>query len=78
MEQKTTKRTRRTISKEEKIQKLQDEISKHEAKILELKQKIENLETPQVTMKDVTAKAKEYGLTPEELMKAVDKLGSKK
>lgn len=78
MEQEVKKRTRRTISKEEKIQKLQEEISKHESKILELKARIAELETPSITMKDVTTRAKEYVLTPEELMKAVDKLLAKK
>ena len=78
MEQETKKRTRRTITKEEKIQKFKDEIAKYEAKIAETKKKIEELEKPSVNLRDVTAKIKELGLSPDEAMKAIEKLGNKK
>lgn len=78
MEQDTKKRTRRTISKEEKIQKIQDEIAKYESKIAELRKKIEELEKPSVSLRDITSKIKELGLSPDDVMKAIDKLGAKK
>lgn len=78
MEQDTKKRTRRTISKEEKIQKIQDEIAKYESRIAELRKKIEELEKPSVSLRDITSKIKELGLSPDDVMKAIDKLGAKK
>ena len=78
MEQETKKRTRRTITKEEKIQKFKDEIAKYEAKIAEAKKKIDEIEKPSTNLRDITAKIKELGLSPDEVMKAVEKLGSKK
>lgn len=77
-EQEPKKRTRRTISKEEKIQKFQEEIAKYEAKIAEAKKKIDELEKPSTNLRDITAKIKELGLSPDDVMKAVEKLGSKK
>ena len=78
MEQEPKKRTRRIISKEEKIQKYQEEIAKYEAKIADTKKKIAELEKPSVGMRDITAKIKELGLSPDDVMKAIDKLGGKK
>jgi len=78
VEQEPKKRTRRTISKEEKIQKFQEEIAKHEAKIAEIKKKIDELEKPSASMRDITSKIKELGLSPDDVMKAIDKLGAKK
>lgn len=77
-DQEPKKRTRRTISKEEKIQKFQDEIAKYEAKIAEARKKIDELERPSSNLRDVTAKIKELGLSPDDVMKAIDKLASKK
>lgn len=72
-----TKRTRRLFSREEKIARFQEEIAKHEAKIAELKGKISELEKPAVGLRDVTARIKELGISPDEVMKALDKLVSK-
>lgn len=69
-----TKRTRRRITKEEKIANIQAEISKHEAKIADLKKKISDLDKPPIKMKDVNAKIKSLGLSPEEVLKAIEKL----
>ena len=77
MEQEATKRTRRTISKEEKIQKLCDEIAKHEAKIVELKAKISDLEKPPIGLRDVTARIKTMDVSLDDVMKALDKLEKK-
>ena len=77
MEEQTTKRTRRTISKEEKIQKLQDEIAKHEIKIAELKAKIADLEKPPIGLRDVTARIKAMDVPLVDVMKALDKLDKK-
>ena len=71
------KRTRRVIPKEEKIQKLQSEIAKHESKISELKAKIAEIEKPSSSMRDITRRIKESGLSPDEVMKALDKLCKK-
>lgn len=73
----TKKRTRRTIPKEEKIQKLEEEIAKYETKISELRKKIDELQKPPVGLRDITAKIKELGLSPDDVMKAIDKLGKK-
>lgn len=72
-----SKRTRRSFSREEKIAKFQEEISKHEMKIAELKNKIAELEKPAIGLRDVTARIKELGISPDEVMKALDKLASK-
>ncbi len=79
MEEQTTiaKRTRRKISKEEKIAELQAKISDHELKIKALRQKIEDLNAPQASLRDITSKIKELGLPANEVMKALDKLAKK-
>lgn len=76
-EQEKTKRTRRKITKEEKIAALQDKIEEYRKKIDELFKKINDLEEPPVTMKDVTSKIKELDLPLTDVMKAVEKLGKK-
>lgn len=75
--QETTKRTRRKITKEEKIAVLNDKIAKHEAQIADLKAQIEALNKPQVTMRDITNKIKELDIPIEDVMRAVDKLAKK-
>ena len=75
--QEQEKRTRRKISKEEKIAVLNDKIAKHEAQIADLKAQIEALNKPQVTMRDITNKIKELDIPIEDVMKAVDKLAKK-
>lgn len=76
-EQERTKRTRRKITKEEKIAALQDKIEEYRKKIDGLFKKINDLEEPPVTMKDVTSKIKELDLPLTDVMKAVEKLGKK-
>ena len=78
MEEKA-KRTRRPKEeiKEAKLIKLQDEITKYEAKIAECKKKIEELNAPSANLRDVTAKIKELGLSPDDVMKAIEKMGKK-
>lgn len=71
------KRTRRKISKEEKIQALQDKIDVHRKKIEELSAQIMALNTPPVSIRDVTSKIKELDLDPSDVMKALEKLGKK-
>lgn len=73
------RRIRRSKSqiKQDRIQKYQDEIAAHKAKIAELEQKIKAEETPEINIKDVTAKIKELGVSPEEVLKAIEKLASK-
>ena len=78
MEQEPKKRTRRVITKEEKIEALRTEIAKHEAKIAELKVKIDELEKPPVNLRDITAKIKELEIPLDDVMKAIDKLAAKK
>ena len=75
--QEPKKRTRRTISKEEKIAALNEKIAKHESQIADLKQQIEALNKPSVTMKDIRTKIDELGLSYDDVMKAVDKLAKK-
>lgn len=75
--QETTKRTRRKITKEEKIATLNDKIAKHESQIADLKAQIEALSKPQLTMRDITNKIKELDISIEDVMKAVDKLAKK-
>lgn len=74
----TKKRTRTTKTAEEKIAELEAKIAYHTEAISTLKAKIDELNTPKMTMKDVTAKAKECGISADELMKLVDKLAAKK
>ena len=76
MEQEKKKRGPRR-SKEQIIQKYQEDIAKHESKIAELKKKIDEVNTPAVNLRDVTARIKELGLSPEDVMKAVEKMGKK-
>lgn len=76
MEQET-KRTRRTITKEEKIAKYEADIAKYEGKIAEARKKIEELKAPGVGLRDITAKIKELGLAPDDVMKAIEKMGKK-
>lgn len=76
-DQQQEKRTRRKISKEEKIAVLNEKIAKHEFQIAELKAQIEALNKPQVTMRDITNKIKELDIPIEDIMKAVDKLAKK-
>lgn len=75
--QEQEKRTRRKISKEEKIATLNEKIAKHEAQIADLKAQIEALNKPQVTIRDITNKIKELDIPIEDVMKAVDKLAKK-
>ena len=75
--QEVTKRTRRKITKEEKIAALNEKIAKHESQIADLKAQIEALNKPQVTMRDITNKIKELDIPIEDVMKAVDKLAKK-
>lgn len=75
--QEQEKRTRRKISKEEKIAILNEKITKHESQIADLKAQIEALNKPQVTMRDITNKIKELDIPIEDVMKAVDKLAKK-
>ena len=79
MEEQVKKRVRRNKNeiKDQKIKQYLEEIAKHEAKITELNKKITELETPQVSLKDVTAKIKELKLSPEDVLKAVEKMGKK-
>lgn len=72
-----TKRTRRKITTEEKIAELQDKIQGHVNKINELNKKIEELKTPQITFKDVSARIKELDVPISDVLKAVEKLGKK-
>ena len=74
----TKKRTRTTKTTEEKITELEAKIAYHTEAINALRAKIDELNTPKMTMKDVTAKAKECGISADELMKLVDKLAAKK
>ena len=74
----TKKRTRTFKTNEEKIAELEAKIAYHTDIINNLKAKIDELNTPKATMKDVTAKAKECGISADELMKLVDKLAAKK
>ena len=73
------KRGRRTKAeiKQENIQKYTDEIKRYKDKIAILEQRIKDEETPEVSIKDVTAKIKELGVSPEEVLKAIEKLGKK-
>ena len=71
------KRTRRRISKEEKIAALQAKVDMHEKKIAELKEQIAALQAPAVNMHTVTSRAKELGVSAEELLKAVEKIAKK-
>ena len=73
----TKKRTRRTISKEEKITTLNEKIAKHEAAIAELRSQIDALNNPSLTMKDLANKIKEHDIPLDDVMKAVDKLAKK-
>ena len=75
--QEQEKRTRRKISKEEKIAVLNEKIAKHEAQIADLKAQIEALNKPQVTKRDITNKIKELDIPIEDVMKVVDKLAKK-
>lgn len=71
------KRTRRKITKEEKIAELQAKIESHRQKIEELSKKIMELNEPPVSMRDVTSKIKELDVPLTDVMKAVEKLGKK-
>lgn len=73
----TKKRTRRTFTKEEKIEALNAKIAKYEAAIAELKSQIEALNKPSVTIKDLANKIKENNIPIDDVMKAVDKLAKK-
>lgn len=75
--QEATKRTRRKISKEDKIAALNEKIAKHLSQIEDLKAQIEALSKPQLTMRDITNKIKELNIPIEDAMKAVDKLAKK-
>lgn len=78
MEEKT-RRGRRSKAeiKQERIQKYIDEIARYKEKISILEQRIKEEETPSVSIKDVTSKIKELGVSPEDVLKAVEKLASK-
>lgn len=71
------KRTRRKITKEEKIAALQEKIEVHRKKIEELCEQINALNTPPVSMRDVTTKIKELDLDLSDVMKAVEKMSKK-
>lgn len=76
-EQEVTKRTRRKISKEEKIATLQDKIEMHRQKIEELTKQISELNEPPVTLRDVSNRIKELDLPLNDVMKAVEKMAKK-
>lgn len=71
------KRTRRKITKEEKIAELRAKIESHRQKIEELSKKIMELNEPPVSMRDVTSKIKELDVPLTDVIKAVEKLGKK-
>ena len=75
----TKKRVRRSKEQviSDKINRLQDEIRILEDKIADKKKQIEELQTPSVTLKDVTAKIKELGIAPDDVMKVIDKMTKK-
>jgi cell division protein FtsL len=77
-EQEKVRRTRRKISKDEKIAALQEKITEHELKIKALRQQIDDLNEPQASMRDITARIKELGLPANEVMKALEKLSKNK
>ena len=54
-----------------------DEIARYKEKISILEQRIKEEETPSVSIKDVTSKIKELGVSPEDVLKAVEKLANK-
>jgi len=76
-EQEVTKRTRRKISKEEKITALQEKIEMHRQKIEELTKQISDLNEPPVTLRDVSNRIKELDLPLNDVMKAVEKMAKK-
>lgn len=76
-EQEITKRTRRKISKEEKIATLQAKIEMHRQKIEELTKQISELNEPPVTLRDVSNRIKELDLPLNDVMKAVEKMAKK-
>ena len=79
MENEAKKRNRRTKDelKADRIQRYNEEIAKYKEKIAELEQKIKDEEIPPVTFKDVTAKIKEMGISPDEVIKLLEKAGKK-
>jgi len=76
-EQEVTKRTRRKISKEEKIAALQEKIEMHRQKIEELTKQIADPNEPPVTLRDVSNRIKELDLPLNDVMKAVEKMAKK-
>jgi len=82
VEQETKKRIRRSKDQiaNDKIQKLESKIADYEKKIVEAKKEIEELRKPviSVTNKDVWNKADEYGYSKADVMKLIEKAGSKK
>lgn len=83
MEQETKKRVRRskeTIT-QDKIRKLEERVADYEAKIAEAKKEIDELKNslaPVVKKRDIWSRADELGVSPEEVMKLIEKAGKKK
>ena len=79
MEKEIKKRIRRSKEeiKEQRIQKYRDEIAKCREKIAELERKIKDEEAPSVSIKDVTDKIKEMGISPDEVIKKLEKMKKK-
>lgn len=78
-----TKRIRRSKEQiiQDKIQILEDKISDYRNKIAEAEKEIEQLKTPSappIKMKDIKNKADELGVSLDDIMAAVEKLGKKK
>jgi len=81
MEQEVKKRVRRDkdVIVQEKIAKLETKIADYKSKIAEAEKELEALRNPAtvVKMKDVKDKILELGLSLEDVMKAVEKMGKK-
>lgn len=82
MEEKT-KRIRRSKNEiiQDKIGKLEQKIADYKNKIAEAEKEIEALKAPSapaIKMKDIKSKADELGVSLDDLMAAVEKLGKKK
>ncbi len=60
------------ITKEERLKRIDDMIAKKKQEIIDLEEKKRSLTEPAITYKDIIAKAKEAGITPEQ---AAKKLG---
>lgn len=85
MEEKATKPTKRVRrSKDEvvseKIQKFEEKIAEYKAKISEMEAQLyalRNPAAPPIKIKDIKNRASELGVSLDDLMEAVEKLGQK-